>query len=88
MRLRRVEARGFRNLASLDLPIPEGGCALLGPNGAGKTNLLEAIYDPVLFRSFRGAADAELAAFGGAGFAIELEWGDLRREVPRRPTPR
>ncbi|MFI5235630.1 MAG: DNA replication/repair protein RecF [Gemmatimonadales bacterium] len=75
MRLRRVEARGFRNLAPLDLPIPEGGCALLGPNGAGKTNLLEAVYYPVLFRSFRGAADAELVAFGGSGFAVELEWG-------------
>lgn len=75
MRLRRLVARGFRNLAPTDLPIPERGVALLGPNGAGKTNLLEALYYSVLFRSFRGARDAELVGFGGEGFALEIEWG-------------
>ncbi|MGH7732470.1 MAG: DNA replication/repair protein RecF [Gemmatimonadales bacterium] len=68
-------ARGFRNLPPTDLELPERGAALLGPNGAGKTNLLEAVYYPVLFRSFRGAKDAELAGFGGQGFAVEIEWG-------------
>ena len=34
---------------------PEEGVALLGANAQGKTNLLEAVYYPVLFRSFRGA---------------------------------
>ncbi|HET7024826.1 MAG TPA: DNA replication and repair protein RecF [Gemmatimonadales bacterium] len=76
MRLRRLAARGFRNLAPTELEFPEGGVALLGRNGAGKTNLLEAVYYPVLFRSFRGAKDAELAGFGGPGFAIEIGWGE------------
>ena len=75
MRLRRVVARGFRNLAPLDLEIPAAGVALLGANGAGKTNLLEAVYYPVLFRSFRGAADAEVARFGGEGFHVEVAFG-------------
>jgi DNA replication and repair protein RecF len=75
VRLRQLRARGFRNLAPLELDVPERGMALLGPNGAGKTNLLEATYYPVLFRSFRGAADAEIAAFGGPGFTVELAWG-------------
>lgn len=76
MRLRHLVAREFRNLAPTGLEIPKEGVALLGPNGAGKTNLLEAVYYPVLFRSFRGAADAELTGFGGAGFAVEIAWGE------------
>lgn len=76
MRLHRLVARGFRNLAAVDLEVPAGGVALLGPNGAGKTNLLEAICYPVLFRSFRGAADAEVARFGGEGFHVEVAFGD------------
>jgi DNA replication and repair protein RecF len=52
---------------------------LLGANAQGKTNLLEAIYYPVLFRSFRGAADQEVARFEGPGFHIEarLEGGTV-----------
>ena len=76
MRLRRLVARGFRNLAPLDLEVPPSGVALLGPNGAGKTNVLEAIYYPVLFRSFRGASDSEVARFGGEGFHAEVTFGD------------
>lgn len=76
MRLRRLVARGFRNLAPLDLEVPAAGVALLGPNGAGKTNVLEAIYYPVLFRSFRGAPDAEVAGFGGTGFHAEVAFGE------------
>jgi DNA replication and repair protein RecF len=76
VRLRRVVARGFRNLAPLDLTVPSEGVALLGPNGAGKTNVLEAIYYPVLFRSFRGATDAEVAGFGGTGFHAEVAFGE------------
>jgi len=76
VRLRRLVARGFRNLAPVELPVPSAGVALLGANGAGKTNLLEAVYYPVLFRSFRGATDAELAGFGGEGFHVEVAFGD------------
>lgn len=71
MRLERLVVRGFRNLAELELELPAGGVALLGANGQGKTNLLEAIYYPVLFRSLRGAGDAELVRFGGPGFHVE-----------------
>ncbi|HET7040831.1 MAG TPA: DNA replication and repair protein RecF [Gemmatimonadales bacterium] len=75
MRLLRLVARGFRNLAPLEIEVPAEGVALLGANGAGKTNLLEAIYYPVLFRSFRGAPDIEVARFGGEGFRVEVEFG-------------
>jgi DNA replication and repair protein RecF len=65
-------ARGFRNLADLDCELPAEGLALLGANGQGKTNLLEAIAYPVLFRSFRGAADQDLARVGGDGFHVGI----------------
>jgi DNA replication and repair protein RecF len=71
VRLRRLVARGFRNLADLDCAVPRRGIALLGANAQGKTNFLEAVYYPVLFRSFRGAPDQEVAAFGSPGFHVE-----------------
>lgn len=71
MRLRRLVARGFRNLADLDCAVPARGLALLGANAQGKTNFLEAVYYPVLFRSFRGAPDQEIAGFGSPGFHVE-----------------
>jgi DNA replication and repair protein RecF len=49
---------------------------LLGPNAQGKTNLLEAIYYPVLFRSFRGAPDQEVARLDGPGFQVEAHLDD------------
>jgi DNA replication and repair protein RecF len=72
VRLQRLVARGFRNLADLDCELPAEGLALLGANGQGKTNLLEAIAYPVLFRSFRGAADQDLARIGGDGFHVGI----------------
>jgi DNA replication and repair protein RecF len=71
VRLRHLVARGFRNLADLDCELPAAGVVLLGANAQGKTNLLEAIYYPVLFRSFRGAPDQEVARFAGPGFLVE-----------------
>ncbi len=71
MRLRRLAARGFRNLADLDCALPGRGVALFGANAQGKTNFLEAVYYPVLFRSFRGAPDQEVTAFGAAAFHVE-----------------
>jgi DNA replication and repair protein RecF len=64
--------RAFRNLVDGDLQVPAGGIALVGQNGHGKTNLLEAIYYPVLFRSFRGAADNEIVAQGQQEFGLAL----------------
>ena len=62
--------RGYRNLADLDCEPPEVGAAILGSNAQGKTNLLEAIYYPVLFRSFRGSPDQQVMG-EGPGFHIE-----------------
>ncbi len=72
MRAERIVARGFRNLADLDLSLPPGGAVFLGPNGHGKTNLLELLYYPVLFRSLRGARDVQIASHGSTGFSLTL----------------
>jgi DNA replication and repair protein RecF len=69
----RLIARSFRNLADLELELPLSGAAFLGPNGHGKTSLLEAIYYPVLFRSLRQAADADVGRWESPGFAVALE---------------
>jgi DNA replication and repair protein RecF len=54
--------------------MPPAGVALLGANAQGKTNLLEAIYYPVLFRSFRGAPDQQLMGdFPGFHLEVRLE---------------
>jgi DNA replication and repair protein RecF len=72
MRATRLVARGFRNLADLELELPAPGAAFLGPNGHGKTSILEAIYYPVLFRSLRGAADQDVGCWEGIGFSVGL----------------
>jgi DNA replication and repair protein RecF len=71
VRLSRLAARGYRNLADLERDTPPRGVALLGANAQGKTNLLEAIYYPVLFRSFRGAPDQQVVG-NATGFHVEL----------------
>jgi hypothetical protein len=80
VRLLRLETAGFRNLAPAGLEFPARGVVLTGLNGQGKTNLLEAASYPVLFRSFRGASDAELARFEASGFRVGIAFHDGRRE--------
>ena len=70
MVLRKLELRHFRNLGIQELDFPAEGVAVIGDNAQGKTNLLEAIYYLESFRSFRGASDAELAAFSEDVFHI------------------
>lgn len=74
MRATRISARGFRNLAPLDLALPAAGAAILGPNGHGKTSLLELLAYPVIWRSVRGAPDLELVQFGAAAFHLRVEF--------------
>ncbi|MDZ4674218.1 MAG: DNA replication and repair protein RecF [Gemmatimonadota bacterium] len=91
MRANRISARGFRNLAPLDLPLPTAGAAILGPNGHGKTSLIELLAYPVVWRSARGAPDQELVQFGEPAFHLRVEFegrsveaGFLRAEKKKR----
>ena len=81
MRLSRLVARGYRNLTNLECVPPASGVAILGANAQGKTNLLEAIYYPVLFRSFRGSPDQQVIGTG-QGFHVEVDIeGSSSRQV-------
>jgi DNA replication and repair protein RecF len=70
VQLVRLITRGYRNLEDLDCEPPKRGVAILGANAQGKTNLLEAIYYPVLFRSFRGSPDPMIMR-EAPGFHVE-----------------
>jgi DNA replication and repair protein RecF len=69
-RVRTLAIRDFRNLARVDLEVPEDGAVIVGENGQGKTNLFEAIYYLQVLRSIRGARDVDLVRFGADGFHI------------------
>lgn len=77
MYLRELTIRHYRNLAFQELDLPAEGVAIVGENAQGKTNLLEAIYYLETFRSFRGARDDRLVAFGQDVFRIV---GRIQRE--------
>jgi DNA replication and repair protein RecF len=70
VRLSGLAIRSFRNLGAQDLEIPPEGVAIIGDNAQGKSNLLEAIYYLETFRSFRGARDEQLVAFGQDVFRV------------------
>jgi len=70
MYLSRLSVQGFRNLAEQVLEFPREGVAIIGDNAQGKSSLLEAIYFLETFRSFRGARDEQLVAFGAPLFRV------------------
>ena len=70
MRLSGLALRHFRNLRNQDLELPPEGVALIGDNAQGKSNFLEAIYYLETLRSFRGARDEQMVAFGEDVFRV------------------
>lgn len=83
MRVTRLEARSFRNLADAKLDLRDGITLVVGPNGAGKTNLLEALYFGLTGASWRTRAERELIAFGAELARVEVVVGNAtdRREL-------
>jgi DNA replication and repair protein RecF len=71
--LNAIALRDFRNLARVQLEVPNEGMAIVGDNGHGKTNLLEAVYYLQLLRSARGARDQDVVRFGAQGFHIAAD---------------
>lgn len=53
-----------------EVEFPPEGAALIGDNAQGKSNFLEAIYYLETLRSFRGARDEQMVAFGEDVFRV------------------
>lgn len=83
MRLERLAAAGFRNLAPFDLSLDPRAVVVRGPNAQGKTNFLEALYVCATGRSFRGATSAELLAYDAdvGSLRCTLSRQDVRHDI-------
>ena len=88
MRIARVRAVGWRNLAPLDRVLDPLASlnVLYGQNAQGKTNLIEALYFAATFRSFRTTQLADLIGRDAseARLTVAVETRDLHREVEVR----
>lgn len=80
MKVRRLTVSGFRNLKDGTFCPDEGVNILCGENAQGKTNLLEALWLFTGGRSFRGAQDSELVAFGQTKGSLSLDFEAAERE--------
>lgn len=80
MFVRELTYQGFRNLHPGIFEPCEGVNILYGENAQGKTNLLEACWLFTGSRSFRGAKDSELVAFGGEQATLGLQFFAAGRE--------
>ncbi len=73
MRLTRIRAADFRNLAFADVSTDAPRVFLLGDNGQGETNLLEAAGLVSAFRSFRTTEIAPLVRAGCTEARLRLD---------------
>ncbi len=74
-----LTTENFRNLANGTVVFSEQMNVIFGDNAQGKTNLIEAIWLFSGAKSFRGAKDSELTAFGEDYTALSLTFRDKER---------
>ena len=75
-----LEAENFRNLKKLSFSPCEQVNIIYGENAQGKTNLIEAVWLFTGGKSFRGARDGELTAFGKEKCTLSLNFYGAQRE--------
>lgn len=80
MRVNRLQLTNYRNLSPTVLEPGPGVNVIWGENAQGKTNLLEAIWLFTGGKSFRGARDSELVAFGAEESSLLLHFTAQERE--------
>ena len=82
MRVNQLYFDGFRNLVTGEIRPGEGVNIFYGENAQGKTNLLEALWLFTGARSFRGARDRDLIAFGHEKATLTLDfWAGERDQT-------
>ncbi len=64
MRAQKLQVAGFRNLVPQVLDLSADTTLIVGDNGHGKSNIIEALWLFSCAKSFRGAPDSEMLAFG------------------------
>ncbi len=74
MQVTRLTFDRFRNLKAGEWEPYAGVNVILGENAQGKTNLLEALWLFTGGKSFRGAKDSELTAFGEEQSRLAMEF--------------
>lgn len=80
MRVTSLRFEGFRNLENSEIRPCPGVNVIYGTNAQGKTNLVEAIWLLSGNRSFRGAKDSELIAFGSDHAKLHADFFSEGRE--------
>ncbi|MEJ2486610.1 MAG: DNA replication/repair protein RecF [Anaerolineales bacterium] len=60
MQLTRLSLTNFRNIARMDISVPDGTVLILGKNAQGKTSILEAIYFLATLSTFHASSDKQL----------------------------
>lgn len=80
MIVKRVAFQNYRNLCAGEIAPSPGVNVICGDNAQGKTNFLESMWVFTGGRSFRGAKDRELVAFGGQMAKLRLVAEAFSRE--------
>lgn len=83
MEVKSLSFRHFRNLFPGEVEFCGGMNIICGANAQGKTNLAEAIWLFTGAKSFRGAKDSELVAFGAESAELKMDFitGGVLREA-------
>ena len=80
MRVVSLTTENFRNLKNDTVTFSDKMNVLFGDNAQGKTNLIEAIWLFSGAKSFRGAKESEMKAFGADYTTLSLQFCDKVRE--------
>ncbi len=83
MEVKKLSVANFRNLLPSEVEFCSGMNVIYGDNAQGKTNIIEAIWLFTGAKSFRGAKDQEMVAFGmeSAQLGLNFVSGGIEREA-------
>lgn len=83
MIVKNLSGENFRNLLPFSAEFCEDTNIIYGNNAQGKTNLIEAIWLFTGAKSFRGAKDSEMVAFGNNNASLKMDFisGGVEKEA-------
>ena len=83
MIVKNLSGENFRNLLPFSVEFCDNTNIIYGNNAQGKTNLIEAIWLFTGAKSFRGAKDSEMVAFGNNNASLKMNFisGGIEKEA-------